>query len=194
MSTNEKGCFSTDNDGRIQLTGVVKELVKIYCRLASKPYLTEDDEDKLNWLLELAESHAELDFWFNEADHFLAHELGLTSSDTICEVEKQQIQIQMFLKSVENSVVCSVEDEELESFEIHDNDAESIHALLSYATQFVTREVQTSLKSHGYDPGPEDGVLGEKTQSALKAFQKDKSLVPNGKPDPITKKALGIRD
>ena len=54
------------------------------------------------------------------------------------------------------------------------------------------KEVQTKLKDQGQDPGPADGVMGPKTQAALKEFQKDKGLKETGQLDQQTLSALGV--
>ena len=52
------------------------------------------------------------------------------------------------------------------------------------------KEAQEILKDVGFEPGPIDGVMGGQTRSAIKAFQKAKSLKPTGKIDSITLLAL----
>lgn len=47
-------------------------------------------------------------------------------------------------------------------------------------------DVQTALKSLGFDPGVIDGAAGPKTAAAVVAFQESRSLTPNGKLDPTT--------
>ena len=42
--------------------------------------------------------------------------------------------------------------------------------------------IQTLLSNLGYDPGPADGFLGEKTETAIRAFQENKGLAVDGKP------------
>jgi peptidoglycan hydrolase-like protein with peptidoglycan-binding domain len=54
------------------------------------------------------------------------------------------------------------------------------------------KEVQAALKSKGMDPGPEDGVMGPKTQAALREFQKSNSLQATGRIDEKTASALGV--
>ncbi len=51
--------------------------------------------------------------------------------------------------------------------------------------------VQRALAGMGYNPGPSDGVMGMKTQTALKQFQTDKGL-PIGNLNLETLKALGV--
>ena len=48
------------------------------------------------------------------------------------------------------------------------------------------KEAQEILKDVGFEPGPIDGVMGGQTRSAIKAFQKAKSLKPTGKIDSST--------
>jgi len=42
------------------------------------------------------------------------------------------------------------------------------------------RDLQEALKSLGYDPGPVDGVFGEKTESAVKNFQQAREIAADG--------------
>lgn len=42
------------------------------------------------------------------------------------------------------------------------------------------KAVQTALKNAGFDPGPVDGKMGEKTKQAVMAFQKSRGLTPDG--------------
>ncbi len=42
------------------------------------------------------------------------------------------------------------------------------------------KKVQTALAARGYQPGPLDGREGPKTQKAIKAFQQDSGLDPDG--------------
>ena len=58
-------------------------------------------------------------------------------------------------------------------------------------TNSKVRRVQEALAKMGYSPGPADGVMGIKTQTALKQFQTDKGL-PIGNLNLETLKALGV--
>lgn len=44
----------------------------------------------------------------------------------------------------------------------------------------AVQNIQAILNNNGYDAGPIDGVMGGKTTTAIKAFQKDNGLEPNG--------------
>lgn len=58
-------------------------------------------------------------------------------------------------------------------------------------SSFVQR-VQIALLIRGYDPGPADGVLTEKTREALRAFQHAGGLTVSGAIDKDTLHALGV--
>ncbi|TNB48651.1 hypothetical protein FF124_05830 [Martelella lutilitoris] len=46
--------------------------------------------------------------------------------------------------------------------------------------QAIVRDIQSILNERGYDAGPEDGLLGAKTDAAIKAFQTKNGLEPDG--------------
>lgn len=48
------------------------------------------------------------------------------------------------------------------------------------------REVQQALKAAGFDPGPVDGKMGHRTQTAVRDFQRSQGLEPDGKVGPKT--------
>lgn len=45
----------------------------------------------------------------------------------------------------------------------------------------LIRKVQSNLSRLGYDPGPEDGFLGNQTRDAIKAFQTSLGITPTGR-------------
>ncbi len=49
------------------------------------------------------------------------------------------------------------------------------------APEWTVSEVQARLKALGYDPGPRDGVNGPLTAAAIRAFQRDHGLAPDGR-------------
>src|SRR5678815_4797007 len=55
------------------------------------------------------------------------------------------------------------------------------------------RQVQTALRSRGFDPGPVDGVMGSKTTMAIRNFQLSQGLTPSGMMDEATMNALHIQ-
>jgi hyperosmotically inducible protein len=52
--------------------------------------------------------------------------------------------------------------------------------------------MQQALKDKGFDPGPIDGVMGSKTVSALKQYQKSENLPVTGRMDRDTSAKLGV--
>ena len=56
------------------------------------------------------------------------------------------------------------------------------------------KAVQEALKGNGFDPGTADGVIGPKTNQAIRDFQKSKNLQATGRIDERTASALGVGD
>lgn len=50
--------------------------------------------------------------------------------------------------------------------------------------------IQSRLTAHGFAVGPIDGVIGDKTTAAIKAFQSRNGIMPSGKADDATVQAL----
>jgi peptidoglycan hydrolase-like protein with peptidoglycan-binding domain len=57
----------------------------------------------------------------------------------------------------------------------------------------TVRDVQQALQNKGYDVGPIDGVMGPRTQSALREFQQQQGLTRSGRIDQQTMSALDVR-
>lgn len=58
--------------------------------------------------------------------------------------------------------------------------------------QDFERWLQSRLTSHGFSPGPIDGVIGRTTTAAIRAFQKARGLAVTGKADAPTVAALRL--
>jgi hypothetical protein len=56
-----------------------------------------------------------------------------------------------------------------------------------------TLGIQQALTALGYEPGPLDGLMGERTESAIEAFQKDHALVPDGLVGRLTRAELMVQ-
>ena len=65
--------------------------------------------------------------------------------------------------------------------------------LIAGMTSGHISRIQQKLVEQGYDPGPVDGIIGPKTVSAVKQFQKHKNLTVTGKLDDSTIAALGLQ-
>uniref|UniRef100_UPI000B7D0242 caspase family protein n=1 Tax=Candidatus Entotheonella palauensis TaxID=93172 RepID=UPI000B7D0242 len=53
-------------------------------------------------------------------------------------------------------------------------------------------QLQQAFAKRGYDPGPIDGMAGPRTEAAIKAFQRDQGMRPDGELSPILKRQLGV--
>lgn len=58
----------------------------------------------------------------------------------------------------------------------------------------LVQQVQRNLGQQGYNPGPQDGIWGDRTRTALQNFQRDQGLRQSGQLDHQTIAALGIGD
>jgi len=54
------------------------------------------------------------------------------------------------------------------------------------------KSLQKALQEKGMDPGPIDGIIGPRTQAALRAYQKDQKLPETGRLDSQTREKLGV--
>ena len=59
--------------------------------------------------------------------------------------------------------------------------------------QYDVKAVQEALKDKGFDPGPADGVMGQKTREALRSFQQSKNIKATGRIDAETAQQLGVQ-
>lgn len=62
----------------------------------------------------------------------------------------------------------------------------------SQASSEVVKQAQEKLSAAGHDAGPADGIMGAKTQAAVKDFQQAKGLGASGQLDSQTLAALQI--
>ena len=58
----------------------------------------------------------------------------------------------------------------------------------------MVKQAQEKLSAAGHDAGEPDGIVGPKTQSALKEFQESKGLQASGELDQKTMAALGMSE
>ncbi len=64
----------------------------------------------------------------------------------------------------------------------------------SSQSQEMVKQAQEKLSAAGHDAGEPDGIMGPKTQSALKEFQESKGLQASGELDQKTMAALGMSE
>jgi hypothetical protein len=56
----------------------------------------------------------------------------------------------------------------------------------------TVKQVQQALKDKGHDPGSIDGIMGQRTQDALRSFQQKEGLQATGTLDAQTAEKLGV--
>ncbi len=57
----------------------------------------------------------------------------------------------------------------------------------------MVRSIQTDLATLGYDPGPADGMTGQKTTDAIIRYQRDHQLLADGAPSPELARHISLR-
>jgi len=51
-----------------------------------------------------------------------------------------------------------------------------------FTSESGVKKIQRTLAQRGYDPGPADGIMGNRTRQAIQQFQRDQKLVADGQP------------
>jgi hypothetical protein len=72
------------------------------------------------------------------------------------------------------------------------NDEVSLVSTQSKTSTLPIRQIQQLLKDDGFNPGPLDGIFGQRTKEALIAYQIKMGLPLTGIPDEATLKSLGL--
>ena len=78
------------------------------------------------------------------------------------------------------------------SFTLIDSFAPKTEQSVYAVTTSQNKQVQQKLKSLGYYTGAIDGIIGTKSKTAIRNFQRDKGLVVDGIVGPKTLSALGL--
>ncbi len=81
-------------------------------------------------------------------------------------------------------------DAEANGVEIPDGWRESAETTSSVDMKQAVRNIQIILNKNGYQAGAEDGMMGQKTKTAIAAFQKDNGMAATGKVDEPLVRAL----
>lgn len=152
------------------------DILQDYLHLAVQPCLNEVEADRLDEILDLAVSNRWLNFWISAVDHLLVYRLQLNESTLKETLNNQQAWLQ-----------------EIQQLPINNHASiEALTDLLTTQINMTFKEVQQHLLNRGFDPGPLDGVIGSRTQAALKRFQTTHRLHPSGQLDVETRHALGL--
>ena len=81
-------------------------------------------------------------------------------------------------------------DAEANHVEIPESWGESQDVTASVDMRAAVRNIQKILNKNGYQAGGEDGLMGQKTKTAIAAFQKDNGMAPTGQVDEALVRAL----
>jgi hypothetical protein len=154
-------------------------LVREYAYLATQKPLSDFDKDRMYAILHQAQENGVLDFWINEVDHFLDHELRLVTGKAIYPVETQQLKEEL----LEHLNL------DAQGYGLLDSLNEDGNIAIDVMPSKIP-QVQCSLKRQGLYPGPIDGIVGLRTQEALRTFQARHNLEPSGLIDSTTLIAL----
>ncbi|MEO0540366.1 MAG: peptidoglycan-binding domain-containing protein [Cyanobacteria bacterium P01_A01_bin.105] len=158
-------------------------LVREYCFISSLEKLSDREADRLYQIISMAEDDSCLEFWLNEADHFLAHELGLSGKISHpVETANQKAEL--------------LEHLDLWSHRDSGQSSEAIKLVKEIRQALISdsRAIQKSLKRHGFDPGPIDGVIGPRTKDAIMSFQQTHKIPLSGIIDDDTETELDLEN
>lgn len=136
-------------DEFVQASMKYRQILSEYCTLAVCDSLSDRQAERMAELLTQAEADPLLNFWIDEADHLIAHQLGLIDEEVI---QSQQNQLRSLIRKAWIDLLLQ---------EIQDK----------------TKAVQTYLKHQGTYQGEVDGQLGPSTHAAIQLLQKKNSCV-----------------
>jgi len=131
----------------IQASTRYTAILQEYCSLATQPTLSTTDEDNLANILQQATQDPLLSFWIDEADHFVAHQLGLIDEAFIAQQQSKLRRAisQTWIDTLWNNL------------------------------QNRTKALQAYLQRLGFYQGAIDGIEGPFTQAAIRAWQQQSS-------------------
>jgi hypothetical protein len=144
-----------------------QDLLQEYCEISAKGTLTDWEADRIESILATATQDAMLSFLIDEADHILAHLHHLVAED--------------FIIKEQNKLKDALDNNWLNQL------------LLDIATCLQApqrKTLQQYLKEKGFYVGSIDGIVGPKTQAALKhcsaSGELSTPLLPIHGPEPDT--------
>jgi hypothetical protein len=138
-------------DEFVQASMKYHEILSEYCTLAVCDSLDDRQAERIAEILTQAEVNPLLNFWIDEADHLIAHQLGLIDEEII---QSQQNQLRSFIRKAWIDLLLQ---------EIQDK----------------TKAVQVYLKHQGTYQGEVDGQLGPSTRAAIQSLQTKNNRVAN---------------
>ena len=95
-------------------------------------------------------------------------------------------QVQILTTSISDLKINKLEEQVTT---MRDSEPGNNSVVMPEGRELVT-EVQTMLANKNYDPGPTDGIWGNKAASAMRAYQSDNNIPPTGRIDEVTYTSL----
>jgi hypothetical protein len=132
-----------------------KDIISEYCNLTSRVTLTESQAERIEEILLEAQSDMMLEFFLDEADHIVAHQLNLIKPKII---EQQQDKLSTYLEEIWSK--------------------EFIKEIPNQLTQLHRKKLQECLKQKGLYTGLIDGIFGSKTRKALECLKHKENINP----------------
>lgn len=147
MGTQSDEQRRSDIEILVQQSLKYTEIIHEYCTLASVRSLTQPQAERLEEILQKAQSDPWLDFLIDEADHIVAHQLGLINKPFI------NYQLHELKKSIDR-LWCE-------------------RILQDIQTQKQSEEIQQYLQDKGLYDGAIDGYIGPRTQTAIEQLKRE---------------------
>lgn len=146
-------------DSFIQASQKYLPVLEEYYKLECRQTLTEEEEDRVQEILEEAQSNPVLDFLIDEVDHILGHELGLIDEKFIRQ-QQQRLKSKIDSRWMDHLLSSHTGEPNLPSLQETELDLLSL------------QEAQTRLKQEGLYNGQIDGVFGPVTKQAFRALRR----------------------
>ncbi len=130
--------------------------------------VTEDTETETGWLITASAENREIDIELERLTKRLTRMRAVANIGSF-----------FFKDSATSSAIISQTEENLTLTSQALAAPKSLPTPPTSSSETV-RNIQTSLATLGYKPGPADGILGHQTRNAIEAFQRDRGLPITG--------------
>ena len=130
--------------------------------------VTEDTETETGWLITASAENREIDIELERLTKRLTRMRAVANIGSF-----------FFKDSATSSAIISQTEENLTLTSQALAAPRSLPTPPTSSSETV-RNIQTSLATLGYKPGPADGILGHQTRNAIEAFQRDRGLPVTG--------------
>jgi membrane-bound lytic murein transglycosylase MltF len=140
-----------------------------------------------------AEKGLDPNVWFHNVELIAAEEIGRETVQYVSNIYKYYIAYRLIVdQEAQRRAAIPQDMQEKLGEETTEQPAKAPAGEARTLSQEDIRSLQEKLTASGYQPGPVDGMWGEKTEAALKQFQQDQGLSATGTVDEATAKKLGL--